>query len=81
MDEKPLKTPNGNQVIIPRNKQILAAFTAAEWQGQEKKVRTHSFPVSSLVVRALDSFQDPVMKQKIIQDLLKYIHTDAIWYI
>jgi ATP synthase F1 complex assembly factor 2 len=80
LDKRPLKTPLGTVVSIPKDKRALALFTAAEWEAQDKMIKSYSLPLTSIVMRAIDSFSDTEIRQQTINQLLKYIHTDSICY-
>ncbi|KAL2913034.1 ATP synthase mitochondrial F1 complex assembly factor 2 [Polyrhizophydium stewartii] len=80
LDGRALKTPDGHQVLIPLNRPVLAALTAAEWEGQEKILKSFSLPLTSIVVRAIDSFTDAEIRKGVIDGLLKYVHTDSVCY-
>lgn len=80
LDSKELKTPAGLNVRIPLEKKILAKFTAEEWNGQLNVLKAHSLPITSVVMRSLDSLNQQDERQKVIESLLKYVHTDSICY-
>ncbi|KAI9190595.1 uncharacterized protein BJ171DRAFT_557705 [Polychytrium aggregatum] len=80
LDGRKLKTPEGKPVVIPRNKHLLAYLVAGEWESQEKNLKSYSLPLTSLVVRSIDSFSDPSIRQGVIDNLLRYCHTDSVCY-
>jgi ATP synthase mitochondrial F1 complex assembly factor 2 len=80
LDTKELKTPCGLPVRIPAEKRILAKYTADEWNSQLNVLKAHSLPITSVVMRSLDSFKDQNERQKVVESLLKYVHTDSICY-
>ncbi|KAI8929339.1 hypothetical protein BC831DRAFT_422658 [Entophlyctis helioformis] len=80
LDGRALKTPDGNLVAIPLTKPALAALTAAEWEGQERQLKSYSLPMTSIIVRAVDSFKDPEIRQGVIDKLISYVHTDSVCY-
>ncbi|KAL5038582.1 hypothetical protein BDV3_006284 [Batrachochytrium dendrobatidis] len=80
LDGRILKTPDGNQVVIPLSRPAFAALTAAEWEGQDKVLKSHSLPLTSIIVRAVDTFKDDSIRQGVIDTMLKYVHTDSICY-
>ena len=47
LDSRPLKTPSGNKLHLPRNKRILATLVATEWENQDKILKPHALPVVS----------------------------------
>ena len=68
-------------MTIPRSQPTLAALTAAEWESQDKVLKSFSLPLTSIVVRATDSFPDQEIRQGVIDNLLKYVHTDTVCYL
>ncbi|KAI8911565.1 hypothetical protein EDD86DRAFT_217558 [Gorgonomyces haynaldii] len=80
LDGRPLKTPSGGQVIVPRKNQVLALLTCAEWEGQDKILKSYTLPVTSIVVRAIESMADQDIRKGVYDNLLKYVNTDAILY-
>ncbi|KXS10880.1 ATP12-domain-containing protein [Gonapodya prolifera JEL478] len=79
LDGRPLKTPTGKQMILPKDRRLLATLVAAEWESV-KLLKQYSLVLTSLAARAVDDFADPETRQKVIKDLCKYIHTDTICY-
>lgn len=100
LDQRTLKTPSGNPLLVPKNKGVLATCVAHEWDNQEQILKPHNLPVvspyvidhieaaaesicyqTSLTSRAIDGLADPTIRAGVIDNLLKFIHTDAIWYV
>jgi len=78
LDERPLRTPLGKALLLPKNKTHLAYLVAAEWNALESaKIKPHSLPITSIAARAID-FSEPAQRQEIIKDLLKYLDTDTL---
>lgn len=81
LDGKPMKTPSRNVMSIPIDKEIVANLVASEWEGQDKFVKKHSLPMTSLVVRAVDDFSDNIhYREGVIDALIQYLHTDSVCY-
>lgn len=80
LDGRKLKTPDGHMVVIPHNKKTLALLVAAEWEAQEKVLKSYSLPLTSIVVRALDSFPDKSIRAGVIDNLIRFFKTDTICY-
>jgi ATP synthase mitochondrial F1 complex assembly factor 2 len=40
-----LKTPEGNALLIPKSKRLLAALVANEWESMDKLVKHHALPL------------------------------------
>ena len=45
LDKRPLKTPSGNPLVLPREKTLTATLVAAEWDNQETLLKQHSLPM------------------------------------
>lgn len=45
LDNRPLKTPSGNILELPKNKTLLATLIAAEWDHQETLIKPHALPM------------------------------------
>lgn len=55
LDDKPIKTPLGFPLAIPKCKKDLAYLVAHEWANLANlKVKTNSLPLTSLVARTID---------------------------
>ncbi|KAJ3015034.1 ATP synthase complex assembly protein atp12 [Thoreauomyces humboldtii] len=80
LDGKCMKTPDGHPIAVPANRRTLALLMAGEWEGQEKLLKSYSLPLTSVIVRALDSFSDTTIREGVIDNLLKYLDTDATIY-
>ncbi|KAI0373317.1 ATP12-domain-containing protein [Pilatotrama ljubarskyi] len=80
LDKRPLKTPGGKALIIPPEKRLVAALVASEWENQETVLKPHALPMTSLVSRAIDAFQDENTRNEVRAQLLKYLETDTIFY-
>lgn len=69
----PVKTPSQNLLVLPTYS--LALAVAAEWEWLPKgKPIPHMMPLTSLAATATDQPRD---RQKVIEHLLKYVHTDG----
>ena len=45
LDNRPLKTPSGNALLLPPHKPLVASLIAIEWDNQEKMVKPHALPM------------------------------------
>lgn len=79
LDNRPLKTPAGMKLVIPIERKILASLIASEWDLQDKALKAHSLPLTSLASRAIDTFASTEPAEE-ISGLLKYLDTDAVCY-
>ncbi|KAJ3189823.1 ATP synthase complex assembly protein atp12 [Gaertneriomyces sp. JEL0708] len=80
LDGRAMKTPDGRQIAIPSNKKVLALLVAGEWEGQDKLLKSYSLPLTSVVVRSIDGLADATTRQGVIDNLLRYLHTDSVCY-
>jgi ATP synthase F1 complex assembly factor 2 len=80
LDQRALKTPNGKKIEIPLAKRTLALLTAAEWEAQQSVVKAYSLPLTSIIMRAIDSFEDEKVRKNTIDQLMMYVNTDSICY-
>lgn len=92
MDNKTIKTPMGNQLVVKENQMILAYLLKNEWNNLESlTAKSYSLPLTSLTSRCIDleaahkGNVDPDLVAKcngdrdhIISDLLRYLDTDTL---
>lgn len=45
LDNRPLKTPSGVRLVIPKDRPLAATLIAAEWANQETVLKPHSLPL------------------------------------
>ncbi len=45
LDQRTLKTPSGNVLVLPHRKHLIAALIAHEWENQEKALKPHALPM------------------------------------
>ncbi|KAF9050683.1 ATP12-domain-containing protein, partial [Hymenopellis radicata] len=80
LDKRALKTPEGHTLLLPSHKRLLATLVAAEWEHQETVIKHHALPVTSIVCRAIDAFDDTQTREEVCQALLEYLDTDTICF-
>lgn len=69
----PIRTPGRSLLVLPNKN--LAYAVAAEWEWQESsRPALHSMPLMGLAATAIDQ---PKARDKVIENLLKYLHTDS----
>ncbi|KIL68592.1 hypothetical protein M378DRAFT_71536 [Amanita muscaria Koide BX008] len=78
LDNRPLKTPSGNKLLLPKDKALVTSLIATEWDSQEKMIKPHALPMTSLAARAIDIFNEQNLRNEIQHLLLKYLDTDTI---
>ncbi|KAF8894692.1 hypothetical protein BD779DRAFT_1502408 [Infundibulicybe gibba] len=80
LDGRTLKTPAGNPLLLPPRKTLLATLIAAEWDHQEKLLKPHTLPMTSIATRALDALVDASTRAEVQRALLNYLDTDTICF-
>lgn len=69
----PIKTPAKNVLVLPTYSLALAVAAEWEWLPTGKPV-PHLMPLTSLAATAIDQ---PKERSRVIEHLLKYVHTDG----
>ncbi|CED83084.1 F1-ATP synthase assembly protein [Phaffia rhodozyma] len=88
LDTRPLRTPGGNPLMIPAERKALAFLIANEWENQEKVLKNHALPMTSLASRAIDAFastkstpeENIKSRTDVTATLLRYLDTDTICF-
>lgn len=57
LDRRNLRTPAGKKLVIPKERRLLAALIAHEWDIQEEVLKQHALPMVRAWFRAA-SVQD-----------------------
>eukprot|EP00803_Ostreobium_quekettii_P001527 evm.model.scf_2020EXC.3 EVM.evm.TU.scf_2020EXC.3 scf_2020EXC:20432-23766(+) len=74
LDGRALKTPAGHQFVLPTYR--LALAIAAEWEWQKgRSIWPITMPIHSLAATSIDM---PKPRIRVIEDMLHFIHTDAV---
>ena len=45
LDSRPLKTPAGRPLSLPRSKRLAATLIVAEWENQRNVLKSHALPM------------------------------------
>ncbi|KAI9500447.1 hypothetical protein BX070DRAFT_195868 [Coemansia spiralis] len=77
LDKRPIKTPDGKIVQIPKRQAALAWLVGGEWESQKELLGSHALPLTSLLCRSIDGLSDPQVRADVISKLLKYFQTDS----
>ncbi|KAI5123323.1 hypothetical protein M0805_009344 [Coniferiporia weirii] len=80
LDHRTLKTPSGNALVVPPEKRLVATLIATEWENQEKVIKAHALPITSLASRVIDGLRVKRTREEVCASLLKYLDTDTICY-
>ncbi|SCU97019.1 LADA_0H03994g1_1 [Lachancea dasiensis] len=92
LDNKPIRTPLGNSLTVPKDRQFLALVLQNEWSNLTTlSIKPHTLPVTSIVSRCIDleyvstpnADGELVAKiggdrKQIAQTLLRYLDTDTL---
>ncbi|KAH3683968.1 hypothetical protein WICPIJ_005043 [Wickerhamomyces pijperi] len=90
LDAKTVRTPLGNDLIVPSNRPLLANLLYHEWKSlSNSNIKTHSLPFTSLISRVIDletatknANEEDLLKvgkkSDIIDQLLRYLDTDTL---
>lgn len=81
LDSRPIRTPSGQTIVIPHNRELLATCIAQEWSEQDQVLKPHTLPLTSLAARALEGCTDSLERQDVEADLLRYLENETIWYV
>ncbi|KAG8691839.1 ATP synthase complex assembly protein atp12 [Ceratobasidium sp. 423] len=80
LDKRALRTPEGAKLEIPNSRRLLASLIAIEWENQEKLIKPHALPITSIASRAIDGLQDEGARFDLVAGLIKYFDTDTICF-
>lgn len=89
LDDKCLRTPLGNNLVLPKSKRLLAELIALEWKNLPNlSIKPHQLPLTSIAARAVDleyahSVSDDGKakvgsRDQINELLLRYLDTDTL---
>ncbi|KAJ3286245.1 ATP synthase complex assembly protein atp12 [Rhizoclosmatium sp. JEL0117] len=80
LDGRTLKNPEGVEIVVPRENKILASLVAAEWEEQERLLKSSSLPMTSIAVRGIELGKAPETRKGVIETMFRYLDTDSILY-
>ena len=75
LDNKPVKTPLGQDLKVPT--QALADAIIMEWASQGEKVKPETMPLTQILTTAIDKIRD---RDKITESCMRYLDTDLVCY-
>jgi chaperone required for assembly of F1-ATPase len=76
LDDKPIRTPSGRQVVAPTLE--IADAIAAEWEAQKETIDPLSMPFTRFANSVVDAVVDRV--DAVIEDAAKYFQSDLLLY-
>ena len=76
LDDRPIRTPSGRQVVAPRRE--IAEAIAAEWDAQQEFIDPLTMPMTRFANSVVDAVVDRV--DAVTEDIVKYFGSDLLFY-
>jgi chaperone required for assembly of F1-ATPase len=76
LDDKPIRTPSGRQVVVPASE--IADAIVAEWEAQQEFIEPLTMPVTRFANSVVDAVVDRV--EAVTDDVAKYFESDLLFY-
>jgi chaperone required for assembly of F1-ATPase len=76
LDDKPIRTPSGRQVVVPTR--AIADAIAAEWEAQPETIDPLTMPMTRFANSVIDALVDRV--EAVTEDVAKYFGSDLLFY-
>ena len=76
LDDKPIRTPSGRQVVVPARE--IADAIAAEWEAQQEFINPLTMPMTRFANSVVDAVVDRV--DAVTEDMAKYFQSDLLFY-
>jgi chaperone required for assembly of F1-ATPase len=76
LDDKPIRTPSGRQVVAPVRQ--IAEAIAAEWDAQQEIIDPVTMPLTRFANSVVDAVADRV--DAVTDDVAKYLGSDLLFY-
>jgi chaperone required for assembly of F1-ATPase len=76
LDDKPIRTPSGRQVVVPVKE--IADAIVAEWEAQREFVDPLTMPMTRFANSVVDAVVDQV--DAVTEDVAKYFQSDLLFY-
>jgi len=76
LDDKPIRTPSGRQVVVPIRD--IADAIAAEWRAQRETIDPLTMPLTRLANSVVEAVVDRV--DAVTDDVAKYFQSDLLFY-
>jgi chaperone required for assembly of F1-ATPase len=76
LDDKPIRTPSGRQVVVPTRG--IADAIAAEWEAQADTIDPLTMPMTRFANSVIDAVVDRV--EAVTDDVAKYFGSDLLFY-
>jgi chaperone required for assembly of F1-ATPase len=76
LDDKPIRTPSGRQVVVPVR--AIAEAIVAEWEAQQEFIDPLTMPMTRFANSVVDAVVDRV--DAVTEDVAKYFQSDLLFY-
>jgi chaperone required for assembly of F1-ATPase len=76
LDDKPIRTPSGRQVVVPVKE--IADAIVAEWEAQREFIDPLTMPMTRFANSVVDAVVDQV--EAVTEDVAKYFQSDLLFY-
>ena len=76
LDDKPIRTPSGRQVVVPVR--AIADAIVAEWEAQKEFIDPLTMPMTRFANSVVDAVVDRV--EAVTSDIAKYFQSDLLFY-
>jgi chaperone required for assembly of F1-ATPase len=76
LDDKPIRTPSGRQVVVPVR--VIADAIVAEWEAQKEFIDPLTMPMTRFANSVVDAVVDRV--EAVTSDIAKYFQSDLLFY-
>src|SRR5215212_6225068 len=76
LDDKPIRTPSGRQVVVPARE--IADAIVAEWNAQKEFIDPLTMPMTRFANSVVEAVVDRV--EAVTEDMAKYFETDLLFY-
>ena len=76
LDDKPIRTPSGRQLVVPCWE--IADAIAAEWEAQQEFIDPLTMPLTRFANSVVDAVVDRV--DAVTEDMAKYFQSDLLFY-
>src|ERR1700687_3877159 len=76
LDDKPIRTPSGRQVVVPVSE--IADAIVAEWEAQQEFIEPLTMPLTRFANSVIDAVVDRV--EAVTDDVAKYFESDLLFY-
>jgi chaperone required for assembly of F1-ATPase len=76
LDNRPMRTPGKNEVVLPT--EALAVAIAAEWEAQHDTIRPATMPLTRLAATAID--RTARLRDQAVAETVNFAGTDLVCY-